>query len=82
MLALIQTYWVRRSDRRYFSCIPIARLITRSIVKSQRIIRLIQVTALDPDDEGSVRNHIIEMVKEIESDPHIMQMLLDKGGTL
>jgi len=51
-----------------------------SSISEDSLQRLIQVTALDSDKEGSVRNHVIELLKELESDPHAMQMLLDKGS--
>jgi hypothetical protein len=50
-----------------------------SNISEESLQRLIQVTALDPNEKGSVRNHVIELLKELESDPHTMQMLLDKG---
>ncbi len=50
-----------------------------SSISEESLQRLIQVTALDPNEKGSVRNHVIELLKELESDPHTMQTLLDKG---
>lgn len=53
-----------------------------STISEESLQRLIQVTALNPDKKGSVRNHVIELLKGLESDPHKMQMLLDKGTLL
>jgi hypothetical protein len=50
-----------------------------SSITEESLQRLIQVTALDAEREGSVRNHVVELLKELESDPHAMQVLLDKG---
>lgn len=45
----------------------------------QTLRRLIQVTALDPPENGSVRRHVVDLVKAVESNQHSMQMLLDEG---
>ncbi len=45
----------------------------------QTLRRLIQVTALDSPENGSVRKHVVDLVKAVESDQHSMQMLLDEG---
>ncbi len=50
-----------------------------SKISEDSLQRLIQVTALDSNTKGSVRNHVIEMLKEVETDSSAMQMLLDKG---
>ena len=50
-----------------------------SKISEESLRRLIQVTALDCDEEGSVRNYVIGLLRELEPDPHVMQMLLDQG---
>lgn len=41
--------------------------------------RLIQVTALDALSPGNVRNHVVDLVKSVEKDPNLMQLILDEG---
>ena len=62
----------------------ICQLLGKNIDQSshlnhQTLQRLIQVTALDSHGQGEVRSHVIELLKEVESDAVTRQMLLDEG---
>jgi E3 ubiquitin-protein ligase UBR4 len=50
-----------------------------SSITEESLQRLIQVTALDSEKEGNVRNHVIGLLKDLETNTHAMQVLLDKG---
>ena len=50
-----------------------------SQISPKTLRRLIQVTALDALSAGNVRNHVVDLVKSVEKDPHLMQLILDEG---
>ncbi len=50
-----------------------------SQINQQTLNRLIQVTALEAPSDGNVRHHVVDLVKSVEKDPHIMQLTLDEG---
>lgn len=50
-----------------------------SNVGKESLLRLIQVTALDSPEIEGARNHVVELLNELKSEPKERQMLLDEG---
>ena len=53
--------------------------IDHSQVNRTTLKRLVQVTALDYNGQGDVRENVLALLKEVESDPNCRQVLLDEG---
>ena len=71
-------------DTSIFAIASICSLLDKKVDLSSQmnletLKRLIQVTALDSPSDGNCRDHVVNLVRSVETNPHSMQMLLDEG---